>query len=348
MPLGPLMVDVNGLTLEPVERELLCHPLVGGVILFTRNYHDREQLQALVSSIQQLRQPQLLVAVDHEGGRVQRFRSGFTQLPPARVWGELYHHDPATALRLCEQCGWLMAAELRSVGVDFSFAPVLDLDYGVSSVIGDRAFAANPLQVTALARAFIDGMLRAGMAATGKHFPGHGAITTDSHDAIAVDDRRYEAIEAADLIPFQRLADRLAAVMPAHVIYPKVDRHAAGFSPFWLQQVLRQRLAYQGLIFSDDLNMAGAGGVGDHLARATAALDAGCDVALLCNNRPAVEQLLSQLERPADPVLGTRLARLHGRHAITTAELVHSVAWREANSAVRRLQQDPSFELTLS
>jgi len=294
--LGPVMIDIAGRTLTAADRATLLHPQVGGVILFTRNYHNRDQLQDLVGSIHELRHPALLVAVDHEGGRVQRFRDGFSSLPPAAYWGYIYDRDPEQALQLAAQSGGLMAAELRAVGVDFSFAPVLDLGRGISSVIGDRAFHPTPEGVTALARAYIQGMRGAGMAATGKHFPGHGSVVADSHLDLPVDSRSFAEIAAEDLRPFQDLRDDLAGVMPAHVVYPAVDPLPAGFSRFWLQDVLRAQLGFQGVIFSDDLSMAGAHQIGDYGQRAHAALAAGCNMVLVCNNRAGAWDVLNALE----------------------------------------------------
>jgi len=349
MSLGPVMLDLRGTRLDAEERELLRHPLVGGVILFTRNFESPAQLQALVTEIHELRHPRLLIAVDHEGGRVQRFRSGFTRLPAARVFGQIYDKDKRRARHLAEMAGWVMASELRAFGVDFSFAPVLDLDLGVSQVIGDRAFHCKPEAVGDLAGAYVQGMRHAGMAATGKHFPGHGGVEADSHVAIPVDERPFQTILEQDIVPFERLmANGLAAVMPAHVIYPRVDAKPAGFSPFWLKEVLRRRLGFQGVIFSDDLSMEGASVAGDHVARAEAALAAGCDIALVCNNRDAAVSIIDGLRRNQDPVLHTRLARMHGRHPVTTAALHANPQWLEALESVNRLVQDPSLELDLA
>ncbi len=348
MSLGPVMVDLNGTALEPGEREMLRHPLVGGVILFSRNYHDVDQLRALVAEIHAVREPHLLVAVDHEGGRVQRFRSGFTRLPNARRLGKVYERDPARARRLSRAVGWVMARELRAVGIDFSFAPVLDLDRGVSGVIGDRAFHADPEIVADLAGAYVLGMRDAGMAATGKHFPGHGAVVEDSHESVPVDERRFADISAEDVLPFERLIRHgLAAVMPAHVIYSQVGPEPAGFSPFWLKDILRERLAFQGVVFSDDLNMEGASVAGGYPERAKAALDAGCDMAIICNNPTAAAQILDGLGGDNDPVLHARMARMHGLHPVTLSELHRDPHWRRAADALHALEDDPSLELDI-
>lgn len=341
MSLGPVMLDIEGTALDAAEREMLQHPLVGGLILFSRNYENPEQIAALIAEIHALRSPPLLIAVDHEGGRVQRFRDGFTRLPAMRRFGEIYDKDKRRARQLAEQCGWVLASELRAVGVDFSFAPVLDLDYGVSGVIGDRAFHRDAQIVADLANATMQGMHRAGMAAIGKHFPGHGAVEADSHQAIPHDARRYEDIFAEDILPYGRMMNNgMAGVMPAHVIYDRVDPNPAGFSPFWLQQVLRQRVGFQGVIFSDDLNMEGASFAGDYVQRAEAALAAGCDMVLICNNRKGALQILGGLKPQASPVLHARLARLHGRHPVRWQELHSDKAWLQAVSAMQELNGD--------
>lgn len=338
MSLGPVMLDVEGTHLNAAERDLLQHPLVGGVILFSRNYEDPSQITALIAAIHALRSPPLLIAVDHEGGRVQRFREGFIRLPAMRRFGEIYDRDRRRARQLAEQYGWLMAVELRAVGVDFSFAPVLDLDYGVSEVIGDRAYHRDAQIVADLANATMQGMHRAGMAAIGKHFPGHGAVEADSHEAIPHDDRRYEDIFAEDILPYQRMmTNGMAGVMPAHVIYDRVDPQPAGFSSFWLQQVLRERIGFQGVIFSDDLNMEGASVAGGYVARAEAAVAAGCDMVLICNNREAAEEILSGFKPEPNPVLHARLARLHGRHSITREALHRDAGWRQAVTVMQEL-----------
>jgi beta-N-acetylhexosaminidase len=340
------MVDVAGTALTPGEREMLCHPLVGGVILFTRNYVDTEQLTMLTAQIHALREPRLLVAVDHEGGRVQRFRGGFTSLPAAGSFGALYDTDPQRARRLAESCGWVMAAELRAVGVDFSFAPVLDLHRGVSSVIGDRAYHHKPEVVTELAQAVMRGMQHAGMAATGKHFPGHGAVCEDSHVALPVDSRSYDEIESEDLVPFRRLIKSgLAAIMPAHVIYDQVDAQPAGFSAFWIRDVLRKRLGFQGVVFSDDLHMAAAAVAGGYVERARAALTAGCDMVLVCNDPAGAAEVLSGLGDYDDPVSHMRLARMHGRRETALTVLHRDRVWQQAVAALKPLDDSPWLEL---
>jgi beta-N-acetylhexosaminidase len=332
------MLDVAGFELAPEERERLRHPLTGGVILFARNYQSPEQIGALVRAIHELRKPPLLVAVDHEGGRVQRFREGFTALPAVARFGEVWDENPARGRRLAETAGWLMATELRAVGVDFSFAPVLDVDRGISKVIGDRSFHASPDAVAELAHAWMTGMHRAGMAATGKHFPGHGGVEADSHVAAPVDERSYQDIYMEDIVPFERMIRfGLEGIMPAHVIYPNVDHQPAGFSRFWLQQVLRGDLGFEGVIFSDDLSMEGAKVAGGVVARARAALAAGCDMVLVCNDPKSAGELLDGLGRHDDPASHLRLARMHGRHPVSRESLLADASYREAVRAVGNL-----------
>ncbi len=314
LPLGPVMLDVEGLALNAADCARLLHPLTGGVILFSRNYRDVTQLDALVASIRALRTPSLLVAVDHEGGRVQRFREGFTAIPAMRTLGTLWDRDVAAAAAEAERLGQVLASELRAHDLDFSFTPVLDLDFGGSTVIGDRALHGNPNAVAHLAAALRRGLNRGGCAAVGKHFPGHGFVAGDSHHEVPIDERTMDAIAVNDLIPFGVLAAQgLEAVMPAHVIYPTVDALPAGYSRIWLQDILRQRLKFDGIIFSDDLGMAGAHTAGDIVARADAAVAAGCDMVLTCNDSAAADDLLARWHPGPQPELARRAQRMAGR-----------------------------------
>jgi beta-N-acetylhexosaminidase len=311
---GPVVMGIEGVSLTESDRERLLHPLAGGAILFSRNFESCAQLKSLTASIRALRTPSLLICVDHEGGRVQRFRDGFTAIPAMRTLGEMWDRDVAQADVEAQRLGALLASELRAHGVDFSFTPVLDLDFGTSAVIGNRAFHVNPNAVAHLASALRRGLNAKGCAAVGKHFPGHGFVAADSHNDLPVDERSLEAMIADDLIPFAVLAkDGLEAVMPAHVIYPAVDTVAAGFSRVWLQDILRGRLAFDGLIFSDDLEMAGAHAAGDIVARAEAAARAGCDMVLVCNDHAATGELLARWQPAAQPDLARRAARMQGR-----------------------------------
>jgi beta-N-acetylhexosaminidase len=340
--IGPIMIGVEGTGLDAAERELLRHPCVGGVILFSRNFESVSQLIALTREIHEFRDPPLLIAIDQEGGRVQRLREGFTPLPPLAVFGRIHARSPERAASLAETCGWLMAMEMRSVGIDLSFAPVLDLDRGVSGVIGDRAFAAGPELVAALASRYVSGMRRAGMAATGKHYPGHGSVAEDSHLALPVDPRPLECIEAEDLVPFARLArEGLEAMMVAHVRYSAVDDRLAGFSPFWLQEVLRGRLGFDGAIISDDLLMAAADVAGDVPERAVAALDAGCDMVLVCRGlEPAAAAADGIAGRAQPPAAAARLARLRPLEACPGRdELQKLAAWRDAAMVAAELSE---------
>lgn len=348
MSLGPVMLDIEGLQPSERERALLQQPQVGGVILFSRNYSSPEQLIELIAELHALRDPRLLIAVDQEGGRVQRFRDGFTQLPAVAELGALYDRDRLRALSLAETTGWLMASELRAVGVDLSFAPVLDIDRRRSSVIGDRAFHRQPDVVAELAHAYQKGMQAAGMAAVGKHYPGHGGVEADSHLALPVDERELADLELEDLVPFERLIHRgLAGVMVAHVLYPRIDSHLAGFSHFWLQQFLRRQLRFEGVIFSDDLSMAAAEEAGDPVERARTALDAGCDMILVCNQPDAARAVVDSLQDYESPASQARLIRLHGRHPVSRKALLHSDRWREAVEAVRGYDTDPLLDMDL-
>lgn len=347
MSLGPLMVDIEGRTLSAEDREILAHPLIGGVILFTRNYADPEQLAALTRDLHNLRNPPLLIAVDHEGGRVQRFREQFTVLPPARLCGNLYDQEPALGLHFTDQIAWLMAAELRAAGVDMSFAPVVDIDTGASSVIGDRALHRDAVVVGELARAWLLGMRRAGMAACAKHFPGHGAVAGDSHTMLPVDARSLDEIRSRDLKPYERLMRvDLPAVMMAHVVYSEVDAAPASLSAYWIGQELRQRLGFNGAVFCDDLSMRGAAGAGDYVARAQAALAAGCDMLPVCNNRAGVVAILDALTDHGDPARQWRLVRLHGRGHVSRDDLVASGEWRDARAEMARYHGPDTFSLS--
>jgi len=347
MSLGPLMIDVAGTALSAADREVLSHPLVGSVILFTRNYVDPPQLQALVADIQSLRSPALLIAVDHEGGRVQRFRPGFSALPPLRRIGHAFDADPQQGLAMARALGWLMAAELGACGVDFSFAPCVDLDYGLSEIIGDRAFHAQAPAVAQLAIAYMHGMRDAGMAATAKHYPGHGAVVADSHVALPVD-RRELADMDPDLLPYRRLiANGLPALMVAHVLYPAVDSVPASFSRRWIDGLLRTELNFGGLVFADDLTMGGAAAVGDLEQRARRALQAGCDVLPVCNDRAGVELLLRRLKLSIDPVSQLRLVRMRGRSGYRFETLSASAAWQNAREWLQRSASPPP-ELTFN
>lgn len=339
MSLGQIMLGVGGYALTAEEREILRHPQVGGVILFTRNFHDLPQLQELVRQIHALRRPRLLVAVDQEGGRVQRFKGEFLRLPPVGALAPVYDRNPQQAASLAETLGWLMAAEQRAVGVDLSFAPVLDLGRGVSQVIGDRAFHAKPAAVAELAQAYVRGMRRAGMAATGKHFPGHGSVAPDSHLDLPRDERPMAELQAEDMAPFKHMVQAgMAAMMTAHIIYPAMDERPASFSRVWIEEVLRGQLGFQGAVFSDDLGMQAAGCIGDFPQRALAALEAGCDMVLLCNDADQVAAVLDAVPAAPNPVAALRLTRLHGRPGARAWESLHrSLEWR---TAVKRVEQE--------
>ncbi len=337
VPLGPVMLDVAGVELSDDDRKRLTHPQVGGVILFSRNYDSPQQLARLTSDIHALRQPPLLIAVDQEGGRVQRLREGFTALPAMRELGVIWDGDSTRAKGLARQVGYVLAAELRAHGVDLSFTPVLDVDHGNSSVIGDRAFHSQPRVISELALELIRGLEQGGTSSVGKHFPGHGHVKADSHHGIPVDERAYSAIETADLQPFRRLIQNgLGGIMPAHVVYPEIDSKPAGFSAIWLKQILRAQLGFDGMIFSDDLSMEGASSAGSVLARALAALAAGCDMVLVCNNPQSADQLLAELEYRMPATALARLARIHGRGGPDSpAQLQRDQRYLAAVAAVR-------------
>jgi len=324
MGLGPVMLDVVGKSLTSEDVARLRHPLVGGVILFARNYESPAQLCELTAAIRAVRTPPLLIAVDHEGGRVQRFREGFTRIPAMRELGKVWDAHPKKARHLAQQVGYVLASELRACGVDFSFTPVLDMDYGVSTVIGDRAFHSDPQAIAELAHSLLQGLRQAGMQTVGKHFPGHGYIAADSHLAIPVDERSYTDIELADLIPFRQMVHYgMTAVMPAHVIYPKVDNRPAGFSPVWLKKILRGELGFEGCIFSDDLSMEGATVAGGIVQRAEAALNAGADMVLVCNKPESADELLDGLTYDMPAVSKARLIHMRGHGPVRSLVQLH-------------------------
>jgi beta-N-acetylhexosaminidase len=347
------MLDLKDTALTAEERDILRHPQTGGVILFSRNYESPEQLKSLCGEIHALRDPRLIIAVDHEGGRVQRFRQGFTELPPMAVMGEIYdQRSHIEADRVASRMGWLMAAELLSCHVDISFAPVLDIAHGVSGVIGDRAFHRNPDIVSRLAQAFMRGMREAGMAATGKHFPGHGGVKEDSHITKPVDQRSLADLMLVDLVPFERLIQNgLAGIMPAHVVYSKVDAYPAGYSKFWLQEILRKQLRFQGVIFSDDLCMGGAEIGSTYADRAELALSAGCDMVLVCNHPEAAVEVLQSLEGYRSPASQIRLARMHGHAKHDWKQLAALKDWREGRELAEQLKRevgrDPTMEMNV-
>src|SRR5580692_8455952 len=346
MTLGPLMIDMVGLSILPEERDILAHPLVGGVVLFARNYADPEQLLDLTRSIHAVRAPPLLIAVDHEGGRVQRFRSGFSRLPPARRIGHLFDTDRAAGLAAARSMGWLMAAELRAHGVDLSFAPTVDLDYGLNEAIGDRALHPTADVTAQLAVAYMLGMRDAGMAATAKHFPGHGRVVADSHVSLPVDRRELADLDQ-DLAPYRRLiANGLPGVMVAHILLPTEDAVPASLSARWIRGVLRTDLNFQGAIFTDDLSM-GAVAVGSSIVeRCQRALAAGCDMLLVCNEPASRNQALSGLKASPDPASQLRLVRMRGRDRLAPAQLRAAQQWSAAQQLLTRLAAAPALSLT--
>jgi beta-N-acetylhexosaminidase len=333
MNLGPVMLDVCGMSLTGEDRKRLLHNQVGGVILFSRNYESPEQLKALVNEIHALRTPHLVVAVDQEGGRVQRFRDQFQSLPAIARLGDLYDQDKAKAIECAQTFGWIMASELLYYGIDLSFAPVLDLGNPISSVIGDRAFHQYPEQVSRLANAWIRGMSQAGMEAVGKHFPGHGSVEGDSHHLMPFDRRDFNAIEQSDLIPFRRVINtHLAGMMMAHVVYEQIDTLAAGFSKRWVDAILRQQLGFEGVIFSDDLSMSGAESVGGYSERARLSLAAGCDILLVCNNPVGADEVLESLQGYNNPTSQLRMVRLHGKPESSIHDLFNTAQWQQATA----------------
>lgn len=346
MSLGPVMLDVDGLSLSPADRELLRQPAVGGVILFSRNFESAGQVADLIAEIRALRRPPLLVAVDHEGGRVQRFREGFTAVPPMRRIGREYDRDNELGLKAAHDAGWIIASELRAVGVDICFAPCVDLDWGVSDVIGDRAFHRDPDVVTDLAGSFSRGLRSAGMAAVAKHFPGHGAVVADSHLKLPVDRRDYSLV-LDDMRPYERLVagGTIAGVMLAHIVYEQIDPQPAGFSAYWIGRELRERLGFGGAVFCDDLSMKATRDFGPMRRRARLALDAGCDMVLVCNDRDAAHQAADALAEYSNPLSLVRLARLHGTGQPLREALLASDRWQTVNRQFAGWSERPEFHL---
>ena len=346
MSLGPVMLDIEDVALSPADRDLLREPAVGGVILFARNYESPTQITDLVAEIRALRSPPLLIAVDHEGGRVQRFRDGFSAIPPMRHLGHVYDRDPGEARQLAHVAGWLIASELRATGIDLCFAPCIDLDWGVSEVIGDRAFHAQPEVTGELSAEFSRGLRSAGMAAVAKHFPGHGAVVADSHLQLPVDRRGYGDL-LDDMRPYDKLISNglIAGVMLAHVVYRKVDPMPAGFSDYWIQRELRSRLGFGGAVFCDDLSMKATEDYGAMPERAKRALDAGCDMILVCNDRAAALQAVEALNDYSNPLSLVRLARLHGTGHPLRESLLASDEWQDARAQLSSWREPPKFEL---
>ena len=334
--MGPVMLDVQGTSLSQEDKEILQHPLVGGLIFFTRNYHSPEQIADLSQQIRQAAKRPLLIAVDHEGGRVQRFRDGFSLIPAMGKLWEMSEHNLSLAKELAKQSAVLMALEVQAVGIDISFAPVLDIN-NISDVIGDRSFHQQPDFVTDLAEAFIDGLHQVGMKATGKHFPGHGSVKADSHIDLPVDTRPKADIFQQDLLPFKQLIARgkVDALMPAHVIFPDVDSQAVGFSRYWLQDILRENLGFKGVIFSDDLSMQGAASAGGYVERAEAAQDAGCDMLLLCNNRAGCVDVLDNANIAHSSTSNQRLMQLLKNSDNNWPSLKNNSRWQHASKYLK-------------
>ncbi|MEO0443800.1 MAG: beta-N-acetylhexosaminidase [Pseudomonadota bacterium] len=335
MSIGPLMIDLESRSLSQEDKRLLQHPLVGGVIYFSRNYDSVEQIQQLSQEIRTIR-PDILLAVDQEGGRVQRFKEGFTRIPAMQRFLPLYRKNPEPTLAMVKDAAWLMASELLAVGIDFSFAPVLDVDDKQCKVIADRSFSPDPAEVSLLGDAWIKGMHDAGMATTAKHFPGHGSVATDSHKTLPIDKRAYAAIESHDLIPFVERINQVDALMPAHILFTELDdKYPVGFSRYWLQTILREQLNFKGVIFSDDLSMEAAALGGSYIERTELAISAGCDMVLICNNRPAVVEVLNGLSISMNDQSVERLRKMRARAQISWAQLSAHSRWQLAKQLLQ-------------
>jgi beta-N-acetylhexosaminidase len=340
------MLDIEGRQLSPADRAILREPAVGGVILFSRNYESPSQLGDLVAAIRALRSPPLLIAVDHEGGRVQRFREGFSAIPPMRRLGRQYDGDPDEALSLAKTAGWLIASELRAMDIDLSFTPCVDLDWGISEIIGNRAFHRKPEVVADLASAYCNGLRSAGMAAIAKHFPGHGAVVADSHDQLPVDRRSYGDL-LDDMQPYEKLIAKrqLAGVMIAHIVFSETDPLPASFSPYWIQEQLRRALGFDGAVLCDDLSMKATESMGSMPKRARLALQAGCDMVLVCNDRPAASATVAALRDYSNPLSLVRLARLHGTGKVMRESLLASEEWQIATDRLQHWLDRPELKL---
>lgn len=346
MSLGPVMLDIEGFALSPADRDLLREPAVGGVILFARNFESAAQVTDLVAEIRALRSPPLLISVDHEGGRVQRFRDGFTPIPPMRQIGREFDRDQDKGVAVAHQAGWVIASELRAAGIDLCFAPCLDLDWGISEVIGNRSFHRQPDAVSELAGAFARGLRSAGMAAVAKHFPGHGAVLADSHLKLPVDRREYGLI-LDDMRPYERMigTGAVAGVMLAHIVYREIDDLPVGFSEYWIQRELRIRVGFGGAVFCDDLSMKATRDYGSMAERSQLALAAGCDMILICNDRDAAQQAVAALEEYSNPPSLVRLVRLHGTGRTSRESLFASEEWRTANALFAKWGERPELQL---
>lgn len=331
-----LMADIAGLELTAEDREILSHPLMGGIILFSRNYHDKQQLEALTTEIKK-QADHIVIAVDQEGGRVQRFRDQFVAIPPAAKFGELYSEDPQQAQACAKDCGWLLGAELSLYGADFSFTPVLDLDYGSSSVIGDRAYHADPQTVSLLAGAVIDGLAEAGMAAVGKHFPGHGRVAEDSHEELPVDKRSLAEIEDRDIAPFVNLIEKVQGIMPAHIVYEEIDDKPAGFSSKWIKEILKRKMGFKGVVFSDDLTMKATAAFGSYSDRLVAAMEAGCDAILICNSREGTVEALDSYKYFPDFKGVVSMETMKNRNLTIDKKVISSEKWDRIATKLERL-----------